>query len=174
MRRTSAFRPFLAALCALALSACAEAERYDAAGDIHALLVAVRNDDKAGFDAHVDRKALKKQLRARLTAEAARRIGGNEGAAALGAALARPIADMATELLVQPEAFRAVADYMGYGEDRPIPNALVIAQGLRRIDDDHVCVARSKDGPCILIFADEDHAWRLTGYVGDLGLIRGK
>lgn len=174
MRRIRSLRPIAAALAALALSACAEAERYDAAGDIHALLVAVRNDDETGFDAHVDRKALKKQLRARLTAEAVRRAGGGEGAAALGAALAGPLADLATDVLVQPEAFRAVADYMGYGEDKPIPSALVIAQGLRRIDDDHVCVARSKGGPCVLVFADEDHVWRLTGFVGDLGLLRRK
>lgn len=166
-------RPILAVLAALSLAACAEAERFDAAGDIHALLVSVRDDDKAGFDAHVDRKALKKQLRARIMAEAARRSGGDPTVTALGAMLAKPLADAAAEQLVQPEAFRAVADYLGYGEDRPIPNAVVIAQGLRRIDDDHVCVARKSGAPCLLIFTNEDHAWRLTGFDGDFGMLKG-
>ena len=41
-----------------------------------------------------------------------------------------------------------------------------------RIDDDHVCVTRRKDGPCVLTFKDEDHVWRLTGFDGDVGMLR--
>ena len=41
---------------ALALSACATAQRLDAAGDVHALLVSIRDEDQAAFDAHVDRE----------------------------------------------------------------------------------------------------------------------
>ena len=52
--------PTLAA--ALALAGCATANRLGAANDVHALLVAIRDDDQAGFDAHVDRNALKEQL----------------------------------------------------------------------------------------------------------------
>lgn len=162
----------LAASFALMLCACAGAERFDAAGDIHALLVSIRDGDRAAFDAHVDRGALKDQLRARLMAEATRRAGGDPALAALGALIGRPLVDAAADALIQPDVFRAVADYLGYSPDRPLPGQIVIAQSLRRIDDDHVCVPRKKDGPCLLMFRNEDHVWRLTGFEGDVGLLK--
>jgi len=161
-------------LIALALiaGACAGPERFSAAGDIHALLIAIRDGDRAAFDAHVDRPALKTQLRARLMAEAARRANGDPALVALGAVLARPLVDAAADALVQPDVFRAVAEYLGYSADRPIPGQIVIAQSLRRIDDDHVCVPRKKDGPCLLMFRNEDNDWRLIGFEGDVGQLR--
>jgi hypothetical protein len=157
---------------ALVVGACAGAERFSAAGDIHALLISIRDGDQAVFDAHVDRPALKTQLRARLMAEAARRANGDPALVALGAILARPLVDAAADALVQPDVFRAVADYLGYSADRPIPGQIVIAQSLRRIDEDHVCVPRKTDGPCLLMFRDEDHVWRLVGFEGDVGLLK--
>jgi hypothetical protein len=165
-------RPLVVAILALLVSACADAERFDAAGDVHTLLVSVRDGDQAAFDAHVDRRALKNQLRARLMAEAARRTGGDPTLTALGAMLARPLADAAADALIQPDVFRAVADYLGYSADRPIPNQVLIAQALRRIDDEQVCAPRSANGPCVLIFRNEDHVWRLTGFQGDVGMLR--
>ena len=61
-------RVALSALLALSLGACATVQRYDAAGDIHAFLIAIRDNDKAAFDAHVDRPALKAQMHARILA----------------------------------------------------------------------------------------------------------
>jgi hypothetical protein len=165
-------RTLAAAGLALLLSACADAQRFDAAGDVHALLVSIRDGDKAAFDAHVDRPALKTQLRGRLMAEATRRAGGDPTLAALGAMLGRSLVDAAADALIQPDVFRAVADYLGYSADRPIPNQIIIAQALRRVDDDHVCVTRRKDGPCVLTFKDEDHVWRLTGFEGEVGMLR--
>ena len=55
----------LAALALLA-SGCATAERVSAAGDVHALLIAIRDNDHAAFDARVDRPALEHQLEARI------------------------------------------------------------------------------------------------------------
>jgi hypothetical protein len=166
------WRAAVAAALMLTLCACADAERFSAAGDIHALLVSIRDGDQAGFDAHVDRRALKSQLRARLMAEATRRSGGDPTLAALGVLFGRALVDAAADALIQPDVFRAVADYLGYSADRPLPGQVVIAQSLRRIDDDHVCVPRKTDGPCVLTFADEDHAWRLTGFDGDVGLLK--
>ena len=54
------------------VSACAVATRIDAAGDVHAFLIGIRDGDKRAFDAHVDRGALKVQVRSRLLSEAAR------------------------------------------------------------------------------------------------------
>jgi hypothetical protein len=161
------------ALLALLVSACADAERFDAAGDVHTLLISIRDGDTTAFDAHVDRRALKTQLRARLMAEATRRAGGDPTLAALGAMFGRSLVDAAADALIQPDVFRAVADDLGYSADRPIPGQMVIAQGLRRIDDDHVCVPRKTGGPCVLTFTNEDHVWRLSGFEGDVGRLRG-
>ena len=43
-------RFLLLALSALLLSSCATAQRYDAAGDVHALLIAIRDNDSAAFE----------------------------------------------------------------------------------------------------------------------------
>jgi hypothetical protein len=165
-------RILLAAVLALGLAACADAQRFDAAGDVHALLVAIRDDDQAAFDAHVDRGALKRELRERMLGEAKRRAGNDPTVAALGDLLAQPLADLAGDTLVQPEVFRAVADYLGYSPNRPLPGRFIIAQSLRRLDDQHVCVPRKKDGPCLLIFRDENHVWRLTSFEGDIGMLK--
>lgn len=153
---------------AAALGACADVERYDAAADIRSLLQAIRDGDQAGFDAHVDRDALRNELRARLIEAAARRADDHPGLAALGAALARPVADAAAGALVQPDVFRAVADQAGYRPDRPLPPAAEIAAGLRRIDGGRVCVPRSHAGPCLFVFADENGSWRLVSFEGAL------
>jgi len=154
----------LLALTAVAasLTACATADRYDAAGDVHDLLVAIRDNDRARFDAHVDRRALKGQIEARLMDEARRR-GSGDGVAALAALAAGPIADVAGEALIRPETFRAAATYYGYTPDRPIPGRVAIAGALRPVDSGRVCAARN-DGPCLLTFTREGGTWRLTGF----------
>ena len=167
------WRAGLCALMALFATACAETTKIDAAGDIHALLIAIRDSDQAAFDAHVDRPALKAQIRARLLAEAARRKDQGGDLAALSLVLARPLVDSITDAFIQPDVFRAVADYLGYSRQTPIPNSLAIAAGLRRIDDSEVCVAKKADAPCILVFRNEAGVWRLIGFEGDPGMLRG-
>ena len=55
-------RAILIGLLALSLAACASVQRLDAANDVHALLVSIRDNDSATFDAHVDHEALKREL----------------------------------------------------------------------------------------------------------------
>ena len=157
-------RTFLTlSLAAAALSACATATRYDAAGDVHALLVAIRDNDRAAFDARVDRPALKAQIESQLVRQArGSNLGGGWQAAAI--ALARPVAAVAGEALVQPETFRYAANYYGYTPDRPIPDRISIAAGLRYVGSDQVCAAKSKTGPCLLTFTLEGGTWRLSGF----------
>ncbi len=161
-------------LLAAALAACATVPKFEAAGDIHAFLVAIRDGDRESFDAHVDRPALKTQLKSRLIAEQAQ----NHGSAswqALGAVLAGPLVDVGVDALVQPATFRAVAIRLGYTPDQPIPNRLQIDAFLRGLGDGSVCVVTRRDGPCTLVFHNEDGVWRLVGYEGDLGrLNRGR
>jgi hypothetical protein len=158
-----------AALLALAITSCAGVDRLDAAGDVHAFLIAIRNGDAQSFNAYVDRPALKEQLRARIIAQSARQ-GGALGA--LGALAARPLAGMAVDTLVQPDVFRAVAEAMGYSPDQPIPGRVAIASVLRRLDDDHVCAPTKAKGPCLLVFRREEGVWRLIDFEGDLSMLR--
>ncbi len=165
-------RPLAVALMA-SLAACATVPRFEAAGDIHEFLVAIRDGDQARFDAHVDRPALKIQLRSRLIAGQASSHGDGSWQA-LGAALAGPLVDIGVDAYVQPQTFRAVALRLGYAPDKPIPGQIAIASSLRSIGDGDVCVVTKTDGPCTLVFKDEAGVWKLVGYEGDLGSLMHK
>ncbi len=161
------------AVIALTLAGCATTSRIDAAGDVHALLVSIRDDDRAAFDRHVDRRALKNQLEGRMVREIGQRTQ-DDGARAVAALLAPSLADVATDALVQPRVFRTVANYYGYTPDKPIPGQLAIAGALKHRPDGSVCATRRTDGPCILVFTNVDGTWKLSGFEGDLKDLRGK
>lgn len=156
-------RPFIALCAAVTLAACATVPRFEAAGDIHALLVAVRDGDQAAFEAHIDRPALRNQLRARLIAEQAQRHG-DQSWQAVGAALAGPLVGVAADRLIQPDVLRAAAIRFGYDPAKPIPGPLTITQALRRLDADRVCAFTRRDGPCVLIFRREEGVWKLVEF----------
>lgn len=161
------------ALAALALSACTTAQRFDAAGDVHALLVSIRDNDQATFDAHVDREALKRQIEARMMSDA-RKSGAGDGLAALGALFAPALADIAGDALIQPKVFRTVAEYYGYDPATPLPGPIAISGSLKSVGDGQVCATEKKDGPCLLTFTNETGVWRLSGFEGDLSMLRKK
>jgi hypothetical protein len=165
------FRLLIAGLAALSLSACATVERYDAAGDIHAFLVSIRDNDKAAFDAHVDRPALKAQLRSRVQAGLLKR---SDNLSALAAMFAGPLVDVAVDQLVQPGVFLAVAEANGYTPSKPLPGRAGIAAALRNLDDGRVCVTVKRNGPCVLDFRNEDGTWRLVAFEGDASLLKMK
>jgi hypothetical protein len=154
----------------VAVASCATTERVEAAGDVHALLIAIRDDDHAAFDARVDRGALERELRGRI--EAAADQSSQSGAVqGLGRLLAAPLARLAGETLLRPKVFLAVAEYYGYSPDTPIPSQLVIAAALKALPDGRVCAPRKHDGPCVLTVADEAGVWRLVSFDGDLNLL---
>ncbi len=155
------------------LSACATATRLDAAGDVHALLISIRDNDKAGFNAHVDRQALKASIEAHLVEEAGRRTK-DENLRGLGALMAPYLAEAADKALIQPSTFRSVAYQYGYKPGQPIPGQVVIAGSLKAMPDGRVCATKSKDGPCVLIFTRTDGVWKLSGFEGDVADLRGK
>jgi hypothetical protein len=164
-------RPFLlAALSLLVLAGCATVPRYEAAGDIHAFLVSIRDGDRAAFDRHVDKSALKEQLKSRLITEAGQAHGalGN-----FGALLAGPLIDIAVDALVRPDVFRAIAVEHGYAPDRPIPGVIAIGQFVRPLDSGRACVFTRHDGPCVLIFKAEDGVYKLIGFEGRIDLGKG-
>jgi hypothetical protein len=162
-------RLLIVSLLAAVLAACASVKKLDAANDVHALLVAIRDGDQTTFDAHVDRTALKAELQKRIVAEASKdqRLGG------FAAVLAPGLAELAGETLVQPAVFRKVAERYGYTPQTKIPGPVVISQALKDLPDGRVCATDGKGGPCILIFSKgEDDRWRLSGFEGDNSLLR--
>ena len=162
-------RGFVIVLMALMLSSCATVQKLDAAGDVHALLISIRDGDRATFDTLVDRRALKQEMQSRLIAEART----SRVPAALAAVLAPGLASLAGDALIHPDVFRAVAEYYGYRRDQPIPGPIGISTRLRPLDDGRVCAVGKKDGPCLLIFTQgPDTRWRLSGFAGDISMLR--
>jgi hypothetical protein len=158
-------RRLIIALLAASLAACASVQRLDAAGDVHALLIAIRDNDQAGFDAHVDRPALKRDLQAKLDRRIDKRLSGF--AALLGPA----VIDVAGDALVQPSVFRLVASHYGYTPQTPIPNVIQVAAAMRPLSDGRVCAITKKNGPCLLTFTKEQGVWKLTSFNGDFSML---
>jgi hypothetical protein len=166
-----ALRSFAVVCAAFLLASCATATRLDAGADVHAFLVAIRDNDRATFNDHVDRPALKRQIEARLIAEA-RGSNLNANGQMIAAILAGPAANVAGDLFIQPRVFRSAAVAFGYSPEKPIPGRLAIAQALRYTGPREVCVAKDRQGPCLLVFEYDGATWRLTDFGGDLGDIR--
>jgi hypothetical protein len=150
----------------LSLAACASVQRLGAANDVHALLLSIRDNDQATFDAHVDRAALKQQIQAMIEQKGSKKYGG------LAALLAPGLAQFAGDTLVQPSVFRQVARNYGYGDNAKVPNPLLIAQALKPLPDGRVCATKKKDGACTLVFTKEAGTWKLTGFQGDVKDLR--
>jgi len=162
-------RHFLCALIAtLALSACATTQKLGAANDVHALLIAIRDNDTAAFDAHVDHDALKRELQTRIEAQ----LSNNKQAKNLAALLGPSVIDFADQALVRPKTFKLVAEQYGYKPDSQIPGAISISQALKRLPDGRVCATKKKDGPCLLVFTKEQGVWKLTSFEGDSSMLR--
>ena len=163
-------RAVLIALVALTLSACATVQKLDAAGDVHALLISIRDNDRATFDSLVDRRALQREIQGRLMAEASKK---DERIAVLAALLGPSVAEVAGNALIQPNVFRAVAEYYGYTPQIRIPGQIGISTALRQLPDGRVCAMKNKDGPCMLTFTKAvDGRWKLSGFDGELSMLR--
>jgi len=166
---TTSRRRNLAAVALLAASGCASLTRYDAAGDIGAFLVAVRDGDRQTFERHVDRPALKTNLKARLIDHVARSRGSLSAEAGGAVLAAGPLADLAVDALVQPQVFRAAAGLAGYGPQTRVPGPLVLGQDLQPMGEDRVCALIRHS--CAFVFKREDGVWRLIDFAGDPGLL---
>jgi hypothetical protein len=164
----SRIHALLFGLAAFALSACASVQRLDAAGDVHALLISIRDDDQATFEAHVDRPALKQELQAKLD----ERIGSDKRLKGIAALLGPSVVDFAGDALLQPRVFRTVAEHYGYSSQTRIPSQVELAAALKPLPDGRVCATSKKDGPCLLIFSKEEGVWKLTSFEGDMSMLR--
>jgi hypothetical protein len=162
-------RAFLIGLAALTLAACASVQRLDAAGDVHALLISIRDNDQATFEAHVDRPALKQELQGKLDRQISR---NKDQLGALASLLGPSVVDFAGDALLQPRVFKLVAEHYGYTSKTAIPNQVEIATALKPLDDGRVCAVTKKNGPCLLIFTKEQGVWKLTSFEGEMSMLR--
>jgi hypothetical protein len=158
-------RKLVIVILAATLAACASVQRLDAAGDVHALMIAIRDNDQAAFDARVDRPALKRDLQSKLERRIDKRLSG------LAALLGPAVVDVAGDTLVQPSVFRLVARHYGYTPQSPLPSMLQVAAALRPLPDGRVCVITKKGGPCLMTFTKEAGVWKLTSFNGDFSML---
>jgi hypothetical protein len=156
---------------AASLTGCASVSRVDAAADVHALLIAIRDNDQAAFDARVDRPALSRQIEGFIMKRASDATADNP-MMALGLLLAGPASQLIGDAMLQPSVFRIAAGYYGYTPDKPIPGRMAIASTLRSIGPGEVCATRSRNGPSLLTFALRGETWRLVRFDGELSDLR--
>jgi hypothetical protein len=153
------------------LVGCATTRSLSAAGDVHALLLSIRDDDLQAFDAHVDRGALTRQIQ-EILVDRTRAADIPDSMKGLGLLVSGALAKAAAGAAIRPEVFRAVADYYGYRPDTAIPGTLAIAMMMRPVEDGRVCAAKGRRGACLLTFANEDGVWRLVRFNGDAAMLR--
>lgn len=163
-------RVLLACAALLAATGCSTLPRFEAANDIHTFLVSIRDGDRHTFDEHVDKPALKSNLKARLMTEARH----SDALAGVGAFLAGPLVDIAVDAAARPEVFRVVAAEYGYDPQKPLPSTLAIAGLVKPLDGGRACVVTRKGGPCKFIFKNEEGSWRLIDFQGHINLDKGK
>ena len=161
----------LVPLLALIAAGCSTTTRIDAAGDVHDLLVAVRDNDSKAFERHIDRNALRRQIEGRMVREA-RASDAPQALKSFGIAMSQPGAAIAEAMLLQPGFLKMAAEHYGYTPDQPVPGRMAIAGSLKHLDDGRVCVTREKAGPCLLYFTEGGGTWRLTGFEGELSDLR--
>lgn len=149
-----------AAVAVLTLGGCDQLqERYRAAEGVHELFEAVQIGDRAAFDAHIDRPALRASLRDRL----GKTLGGGQGGEILGDLLGSQSADNAIDQMVTPESFRILWRASGLPTDR-VPTAVEIAPLLTMQGPGKACVRKGiKSDQCALEFRDEAGTWKLVG-----------
>ena len=143
-----------ALLLLLVLAACeAPQQRFDAAEDVRAFLQAARTGDRATFDRHVDREALKAQLSAvvgRLLAEQ------NVPPAARAPLLDRLVDSFG------PEMFQMATQGAGPLAGRA-PSAPEIAAVLRPLGEQRVCLpTQPAAADCAATFENQGGTWRLV------------
>ena len=148
------FRKVLAgALSALmvTLGGCDLGARASASSGIAHFLEAVQKDDRAAFEAALDRPALREDLRRQLAA-----LGSQTGLVVEGGA-----SEFALDRMITPHAFHMVEARTG--QALPVaPTAAQVALLMKVTDHGHVCVRDLKRDRCLMTFAKEKGVWRLV------------
>jgi hypothetical protein len=144
----------LAAFVVMAQGCARKPQESAAAAAAQTLLTAAWSGDDKGFEAAIDRPALRADLRRQLMAVAQANGLSIEGGAS----------DAALDRMITPDAFRMVQATTG----QPLAAAPTRAQAealLKPAGADRACVpaAPPEQQTCLLTFAKEQSGWRLVG-----------
>jgi hypothetical protein len=147
-------KSLVVALTALAvtLGGCETGERAEAAKAVERFLTAVHNNDRAAFEAVIDRPALRSDLHDQLTD-----LGRAKGVIVEGGP-----SEFALDRMISPAAFQLVEAKTGQALTHA-PSAAEIALIMKVRDKSHVCVGDPGKAVCALSFAKRDGTWRLVG-----------
>lgn len=157
-------RALVLAALVLPLCACGTKDKVDAAVDVRALLVAVRQNDHATFERHVDRPALRQSVAEQLNARLASEAGPYGG-------LLDGLADRAADELIRPEAFKIAIEQSGL-PDRT-PSAAEIAVLLKPAGEGRLCLEDARTHECALTFDNVGGVWKLSAVkVSETELVR--
>lgn len=127
--------------------------RADAAQGVEAFLHAAQTRDVIGFEARIDRRALREDLRTQLIT-----YGQVSGLEVDGGPSQRVL-----DRMIAPEAFQLVEAHTGQALPNA-PGAAQLALMLKPIDGGRVCLPDlTAEAQCLLTFAKTDGRWRLTG-----------
>ena len=141
------------ALLALAclLSACGGGVRAKGSAAISAFLATVQHDDRQGFEAALDRPALRSDLREQLT-----ELGKTRGVDVGGPS------EFALDRMITPQDVGLTAQRVAPGWPAT-PTAAQIVPHMKALDSRHVCLEEAATRRCLLSFAKRDDRWRLVG-----------
>jgi len=143
----------VAALMVFAQGCARKPEQRAETKSVQALLASAWSEDPRGFEAMIDRTALRADLRGQLLKVAQANMLAVEGGAS----------DAALDRMITPHAFRLVQAQTG----APLPAAPTLEQTaalLKPLGKDRVCLHdQTPQQTCLLTFARVKNQWRLVG-----------
>lgn len=143
----------VAALLVMAQGCARKPEARAETGAVQALLASAWSDDSHGFEAVIDRTALRADLREQLLQVAQANALAIEGGAS----------DAALDRMITPHAFRLVEAQTG-APLSAAPTRSQTAALLKWLGKDRVCLHdQTPQQTCLLTFARAKDAWRLVG-----------
>ncbi|MDB5466267.1 MAG: hypothetical protein JWQ46_1029 [Phenylobacterium sp.] len=146
-------KAWVAALAALSLTACSGKPGQDAAGAVQGFLAAVLTNDRAAFEADIDRAALRRDLRSQIV----------EMGRAAGLEVDGGPSEFTLDRMIGPDNFHLVQAETGAPLATP-PTLEQVRAMLQPVDGAHVCL----HGPppqqaCVLTFENQKAAAKDAG-----------
>jgi hypothetical protein len=115
------------------------------------LLAAALKGDRAGFEAQIDRAAVRDDVRRQVSQMAKGSALDVDGGPS----------EFALDRMIGPQAVRVVQAGTGQAVTRP-PSPAQVAPLMKRVDRGRVCL-KGKTSDCALMFAKAHGGWRLVG-----------
>jgi hypothetical protein len=171
MKATASFVCIMTLALTGALAGCATtgSAPSEAANDVRAFAIALRDRDLGGIESRIDRPALQNQVnglaRAIASEEISRRVGGGGTGTVLGmfgADLASPVIERLARRALEPDMLADFARKAGLTPETRAPGRFVTSLALRNVGDGRVCAPDPQSRSCLLYFAKYPTGWKLN------------